>query len=141
MLHYAKAAKLNSIYNQLTLIWNRFHYTLRRDLSEPKVSTTMQRFLEDIDAKTSIWYEMADRQADRQASYQRQQQSSGTASHRQQYTNRGGHNGNNKPPPRTPAGDKSRQVYLVESAQDTPYGYHLDEAEEDFEEEDEMPVN
>ena len=54
MLHYVKVAKLNSIYNQLTLIWNRFHYILRRDLSKSKVFIIVQRFLEDIDVKIFI---------------------------------------------------------------------------------------
>ncbi|KAG6997636.1 hypothetical protein G7Y79_00039g075980 [Physcia stellaris] len=141
MLRYAKAANLLDTFNQVTMIWNRFDVILRRDIPEPNEHTTVARFLQDIDAKTSIWYEMADRQADRQAAYQRQQQSSGATSYRQQYTNRGGQNGNTKPPPKTPAGDKPRQAYVAEAAQDTPYGYHLNEAEEDEFDEDEMPVN
>ena len=143
MLRYAKAANLLDSFNQLTMIWNRFDVVLRRDIPEPNEHTTVARFLQDIDAKTSIWYEMADRQAsrqDRQAAYQRQQQSSNGPSYRQQYTNRGGQNGNTKPPPKTPAGDKPRQAYVAEAAQD-PYGYHLGEAEEDEFDEDEMPVN
>ena len=83
---------------------------------------------------------MADRQADRQASY-RQQQSFSAPSHRQQYINRDDHSGNIKTQSKTPAGDKPRQIYLVEIVQNVPYEYHLKEAEDEEFDEDEMPVN
>ena len=140
MLHYVKVAKLNSIYNQFTLIWNRFHYIFRRDLSKSKVFIIVQRFLEDIDAKIFIWYEMIDRQADRQISY-RQQQFFNVFSHRQQYINRDDHNDNIKTQSKTFVDDKSRQIYLVEIVQNAFYEYHLKKIENEKFDEDEMSVN
>ena len=36
MFHYIKAIEIKSIYNQLTLIWNRLHYTFRFHISKSK---------------------------------------------------------------------------------------------------------
>lgn len=60
MLHLAKAADIISTHNQLTLIWNRFHVQLRRDLLESTSHTELKGFLEWIDSRISIWQEMAD---------------------------------------------------------------------------------
>lgn len=84
---------------------------------------------------------MADRQADRQTSYQRQQQFFGAFFYRQQYINRDDNNSNTKFFSKTFVGDKSRQVYLVEVVQNVFYGYHLKEAEDDEFDEGEMSVN
>ena len=54
MLHLAKAAEFDSTYNQLTMIWNRFHMSLRQHIPEPTKSTTLGHFLENIDSKTAI---------------------------------------------------------------------------------------
>ena len=83
---------------------------------------------------------MADRQADRQASY-RQQQSFSAFSHRQQYINRDDHSDNIKTQSKTLVDDKSRQIYLVETVQNALYEYHLKKVEDEKFDEDEMPVN
>ena len=65
MLHLAKSAEFHSTYNQLTLLWNQFAVNLRRDLPEPQPHTTVGQFLEQVDCKTPIWMELAQRQSQR----------------------------------------------------------------------------
>ena len=62
MLHLAKSAGIDSRYTRLTLIWNRFAVNLRRDIPEPRPSTTISQFLNQVDSKTSIWMELSQRQ-------------------------------------------------------------------------------
>ncbi|KAM0801511.1 hypothetical protein BDR22DRAFT_888412 [Usnea florida] len=62
MLHLAKSAEMHSTHNQLTLIWNQFAVNLRRDLPEPTPSTTVGQFMDQVDSKTAIWLEMAQKQ-------------------------------------------------------------------------------
>ena len=145
MLRYVKAVNLFDIYNQLIMIWNRIDVLLRRDIFESHAQIIIKRFLKNIDVKISIWYEMIDRQIsrqDRQIAYQRQQQFFSAFSYRQQYINRDDQNSNLKISPKTFAGDKSRQIYLVEIvAQNTLYGYHLSEIEKNEFDENEMSIN
>ena len=74
MLRLAKSAELTSTFNQLTLIWNPFPVNLRRDILEPRPSTTIGHFLNQADFKTGIWMELAMRQPQQQQ--QRWQQES-----------------------------------------------------------------
>ena len=60
ILHLAKVADLG-LNNQLIIIWNRLHVSLRRDVPEPTKHTSLSQFLKQIDSKTAIWYEMAHR--------------------------------------------------------------------------------
>ena len=72
MLHLAKAANLESLDNQLTMIWNQLHVSLRRDIPEPTKYTSLGQFLEHIDSKVSIWHGLAQRPP-----FQQQQQPHG----------------------------------------------------------------
>ena len=63
MLHLAKSAEFHSTYNQLTLLWNQFAVNLRRDIPEPRSTTTISQFLEQVNSKTPIWMELAQRQS------------------------------------------------------------------------------
>ena len=142
MLRYVKTANFLNIFNQLILIWNRFDVLLRRDIFESNDHIIIKRFLENIDDKISIWYEMIDRQTDRQIAYQRQQQFFNDFFYRQQYINRDDQNDNIKILSKTSVSDKSRQIYLVEIAsQNTLYEYHLNEIEKNEFDENEMSVN
>jgi hypothetical protein len=76
MRHCAKAANLDSTYNQLTIIRNRLDVDIRLDIPEPSASTTWAMFYEDIDSKTSIWRELADRLPQQYHSQQRRYPSS-----------------------------------------------------------------
>ena len=82
MLHLAKAAEFTSPFNQIIMIWNRFHVSLRQHIPEPTKTTSLGQFLDQIDSKTAIWYEMAHRptyqsQQSQQSVGQQQQQSRG----------------------------------------------------------------
>ena len=63
MLYLSKSAGLDSVYNQLLVIWNRLAVSLRRDVPEPQPTTSIGQFLMDVDAKTDIWLELAQRQS------------------------------------------------------------------------------
>lgn len=67
MLHYAKAAGMDSMFNQLTVIWNRMHVSIRRDIPVPTEHTTLGQFLRNVDDKASIWQELADRPVPQQS--------------------------------------------------------------------------
>ena len=58
MLHYAEAAEIDSIYNQLTIIWNRLDANLRKDISMPKPSTRLIDFLEQMNAIYPTWVDI-----------------------------------------------------------------------------------
>ena len=58
MLHYAKAAEMDSTFNQLILIWNRFDANLRKDIPMPKPTTRLVDFLEQIDAMYPTWVDI-----------------------------------------------------------------------------------
>ena len=49
MLHYARAAEIDLLFNQLTIIWNGFDANLRRDIPMPKPHTRLAEFLDYID--------------------------------------------------------------------------------------------
>lgn len=59
ILRHAKAAHMTSVYNQLSLAWNNLALEFRRDVPEPTSATTLSQFLNQIDSKKNIWYEMA----------------------------------------------------------------------------------
>ena len=65
MLHLIKSVEFHFTYNQLTLLWNQFVVNLRRDIPEPRFITTLRQFLEQINNKTPIWMELAQRQQQR----------------------------------------------------------------------------
>ena len=145
MFRYVKTTNFLDFYNQLIMIWNRFDVLFRRDIFESNFDITMNRFLQNIDAKISIWYEMIDRQIsrqNRQIAYQRQQQFFSDFSYRQQYINRDDQNDNIKFSSKTFVSDRFRQIYLVEVVvQNVFYGYHLNEIEKNEFDENEMSVN
>ena len=58
MLHYAKAAEMDSTFNQLILIWNRFDANLRKDIPMPKPTTRLIDFLEQIDSMYPTWVDI-----------------------------------------------------------------------------------
>ena len=143
MFRYVKTANLFDFFNQFIMIWNRFDVLFRRDISKLNDYITMTRFLQNIDTKISIWYEMIDRQIsrqNRQIAYQRQQQFFNDFFYRQQYINRDDQNDNIKFSSKTLADDKFR-IYLIEIAQNFFYEYHLNEIEKNEFDENEMSIN
>ena len=58
MLHYARAAEIDSTFNQLTIIWNRFDANLRRDIPMPKPHTRLTEFLDHIDIMYPTWVDI-----------------------------------------------------------------------------------
>ena len=58
MLHYAKAAEMDSTYNQLSIIWNRLDAALRKDIPMPKPHTRLIDFLDQVDAMYPTWFDI-----------------------------------------------------------------------------------
>lgn len=131
MLHLAKSANFNSTYNQLTLLWNQFAVNLRRDLPEPQQSTTIGQFLDQVDSKTSIWLELAQRQSQQQRRWRTEPTPQSSALDRQTNGQKNSapqqHSGNNRLQPRLPISDKGH-AYLADV---TPDGYGLYEEEDE----------
>jgi hypothetical protein len=65
MLRYTKAAVIDSVYNQLSLIWSRMDMDLRKDIPEPTENTTIAEFITDLEAREDIWKEQASRRQNR----------------------------------------------------------------------------
>ena len=59
IMRHAKAAELTSSFNQLTVAWNNLGLEFRRDIPEPTPATTLGQFLDQVDSKANIWFEMA----------------------------------------------------------------------------------
>ena len=59
LMRHARAAHYEDPFNLLTMAWSRFDPALRRDIAEPKETTTMSQFLEEIDAKAGVWRDIA----------------------------------------------------------------------------------
>ena len=146
MLHWAKAAELESTYNRLVLIWNKLDVTLRRDIPEPTANTSLALFLEQIDSKTAIWYEMADRQ---QRSQQQRLNEQPKYQQQRPYEQRKPtpNSGTNTKLPQQVRFSDNKQAYLTEIHPDG-YGFYAEEEDNQEHgpgpytpEEDEMPVN
>ena len=117
MLYLAKSAELTSTYNQLVMIWNRLHVSLRRDIPEPTKNTSLGQFLDQFDSKTAIWYELANRPALQQPRPPGHQQSMRPFKARFVHP----------PPERLPTNDGKSHAYLVDIDLD---GYGIYEEEE-----------
>ena len=59
ILRNAKAAQMTSVHNQLTLAWNNLDIEFKAQVPAPSPTTTISGFLNDLDAKASVWYEQA----------------------------------------------------------------------------------
>ena len=112
MLHYAKAANLLSTHNQLTIIWNRLSVQLRQHIPEPSPSTTLSQFLKQIDSKTSIWMELANRPQHNQ--YQQRPQQN-------QYQPRPQQDPNQRPPHYPPLQASQQSSYQSRTQQPSSY--------------------
>ncbi len=55
----AKAANMESIHNQLTIAWNNLDWRFRANIPEPTATTSVRKFLEQLDSMSDIWHEMA----------------------------------------------------------------------------------
>lgn len=58
VIRSAKAVRIPSVFNQLMVLYNAFDVDLRRDLTRPTENTTVESFLQDLDNKKLIWWEM-----------------------------------------------------------------------------------
>lgn len=59
IVRHAKAANLTSVQNQLTMAWNNLDWEFRLHIPEPTATTTIRRFLEELDGQADMWHEMA----------------------------------------------------------------------------------
>ena len=136
MLHLAKSAEFYSTHNQLTLLWNQFAVNLRRDLPEPQATTTIGEFLDQVDSKTAIWLEMAQKsQQQRQWNSQpAPQDPTGNSSGNDQ---KGGsaqqYSGSRRFQRRIPIKDGKSHAYLADVS---PEGYAIYEEEDEADEHD-----
>ena len=58
-LSLARSADLGSTYNQLTMIWNQMAPYFQEQLAQPSPTTLLSDFLNDVDAKTTVWQNRA----------------------------------------------------------------------------------
>lgn len=121
MLHLARAANFTSTYNQLIVIWNRFQVTLRRDIPEPTQHTSLGQFLDQIDSKTAVWYELANR-----PSYQSPSQHQTGATNKMRSSQ--------VPPQRIPTNGGKSYAYLVDINEEDGYGIYEEENNEENQE-------
>ena len=58
MLRHVKVAEMTSMYNQLTIVWNNIDVKFRRDIFESTVVISLFSFLNQLNSKISIWFEL-----------------------------------------------------------------------------------
>ena len=58
IFRYAKTAKMSSTYNSISIAWNNLNWEFRRDISKPNSHTTIRLFLDQLNSKLNIWFEM-----------------------------------------------------------------------------------
>jgi hypothetical protein len=61
MMSHARSAEFDKEYNIILLIWNSLDLTMRGHIDEPRREVTLAQFLTEVDAKWSIWNDMAHR--------------------------------------------------------------------------------
>ena len=74
IFRHAKTVEMDFVYNQLSLAWNNLDWKFRRDVFESTSNIIIRKFLDQLDFKIEIWYEMtrrSDNQDDNQTSTQR----------------------------------------------------------------------
>ena len=63
MLHLVRAADFGSTHSSLTVIWSQLDGELQHNVGKPTEQTTLSEFLEEMDSKAEIWYQMAHRKS------------------------------------------------------------------------------
>ena len=137
MLHVAKSAEIHSTHNQLTMIWNQFAVNLRIHIPEPQASTTIGQFMEQVDSKTAMWLEMAQKSHQQQRQWYGQQAPQAPAPNRNGNDQKGGsaqqYSGSRRFQHRLPVNDGKSHAYLTDVL---PDGYAIYEEEEETNEHD-----
>ena len=59
IIRHAKAANFMSVQNQLTMAWNNLDLEFRLHIAEPTSTTTIRKFLEDLDGQSDMWHKLA----------------------------------------------------------------------------------
>ena len=59
IIRHSKAANLTSVHNQLIMAWNNLDWEFRLHIPEPTATTTVRKFLEELDGQADMWFEMA----------------------------------------------------------------------------------
>ena len=135
ILRMAKAACINRTYNQLTLCYGQFDIELRRDLTAPSQTITPAAFLEMLDGKRKIWFELAQRQNQSRESqrYNQRQPLGRLPNYNQGYGRRPPYQqfgyqldgppayGNRQPNPRVSYFPAASQPYLAANPQNNAY--------------------
>ena len=62
ILRYSRAADYSSVFHQCTTAWNNLELDFRAQIPEPVEDITLSSFLAQLDAKESVWMDMAARQ-------------------------------------------------------------------------------
>jgi hypothetical protein len=61
-----KVANMNSIHNQLTIAWNNLDWQFRINISKSIVTTSIRKFLKQLNFMSDIWHEMTRSQSQNQ---------------------------------------------------------------------------
>ena len=59
IMRHFRVAEFNSIYNQLVMAWNNLDLNFKMQIFEPITAIILISFFDSLDAKASIWQEMA----------------------------------------------------------------------------------
>ena len=124
-----------STHNQLTLIRNQFAVNLRLHLPEPTASTTIGQFMEQVDSKTAMWFEMAQK-SQQQRQWHGQPAPQASAPNRHGNDQKGGsapYSSSRRFPHRIPVNDGKSPAYLADVS---PDGCAIYEEEEETDEHD-----
>lgn len=60
IVRHARAAQIDSVYNQLSMAWQNLDWQFRLHIPEPTTNTTIQQFLNQLDGQADTWFEMSD---------------------------------------------------------------------------------
>ena len=56
IIHAAYIAKLDTVYNQLDIIWNSLDVEFQSDIDSPNINTTLNQFLAAMDRRKYQWW-------------------------------------------------------------------------------------
>lgn len=54
VFHYARAVNIDSVFNQLMIVWQHLDVWLQYDVPEPILETTITEFLDQVESKAGI---------------------------------------------------------------------------------------
>ena len=114
MFRHAKAAQMESVYNQLLCVWNGLDLSFQVLVDEPTPSTTMAQFLDSLDSKSHIIHRLAERSSYFARAGQRSTgQRTNKPNYRQEYSGSRGYQKEYANPPQQLQSSEQRQPLRI----------------------------